>query len=175
MNDKELKEIFAKAGKKNGYTDVDAVFEDHTEFKVAWDRTYRCCRFRVSDYLDKAPEIVIRDLADTMFKVICNTGPEPGGPLYPPAMRDYLMSGDFRELKTGIWVTRHDAEAIPRLQEHVEGLMKDNGLKLNGLKVFGGKEVCSSPVFRTLILPEQTPDYVIIYNIVELIRHMKEF
>lgn len=173
MDNKELKEIFAKAGEKNGYTDVNAVFEDHTDFKVTWSRSYKWAEFHVSDYLDEAPRKVIEDVADTMFMCICNIGPKPGEPIYPKTMNDYLMSEDFRELKAGIWIERHKAKEIPGLQEHVEELMGDNDL--NGLRVFGGKKIDSSPLFRVLMLPKQIPDDRIIREVEELFKSMEMF
>lgn len=175
MENKELNEIFAKAGERNGYTSVKAVFADHADFKVTWARGYEWAEFQVSDYLDEAPRKVIEDLADTMFMRIRNLGPRPGEPIYPPAMNDYLMSEDFRKLKADIWAERQQAKEVLGLQENVEELLKNNNLKISGLKVFRGKKVCSSPLFRMLVLPKQTPDDRIIHEAEKLIGSLKMF
>lgn len=175
MKNEKLREIFAKAGEKNGYTSVNAVFEAHDDFKVTWTRTYKWAEFQVSDYLDKAPTKVIEDLANTMFMRIRNLGPKPGEPIYPKAMTDYLMSENFRKLKAGIWAERHEAREVLGLQENVEELLKDNGLEISGLKVFRGKKVDSSPLFKIMVLPKQTPDDRIIHEAEKLIGSLKMF
>ena len=129
----------------------------------------------VSDYLDEAPREVIEGLADTMFMRITGQGPKPGEPVYPKAMNDYIMSEGFRMLKTGIWEERHKAKEIPGLQAHVERLMAENHLEFEGLKVYGGNRVSSSPLFRTLILPKQTPDEEIIFQVERLIESLEVF
>jgi hypothetical protein len=175
MDNKELSEIFAKAGEKNGYTHVKAVFMDYADLKVTWARTYEWADFKVSDYLDEAPRKVIEATADTMFLRIRNLGPKPGEPMYPKAMNDYILSEEFRKLKAGVWAERHEAKEILGLQEKVEGLMEDNHLEFSGLKVFRGKKIDSSPLFRILVLPKQTPDDRIIFEIEKLIESMEMF
>ena len=138
MDNEELKKIFSYAGRKKGYDTVNASFAPHDDFKVTWTRSYRWADFQVSDYLDKAPMEVIKAVADTMFMRICGEGPKPGEPIYPEVMNMYLLSQEFRDLKTPVWVKRHNAKEIPGLQEHVEKLMAENDLMIEDLKVYGG-------------------------------------
>lgn len=59
--------IFKEVGSEHGYDSVTAKFEEFSDFKVRWQRSYRWAEFKVSDYLKDAPDSVFRALADNIF------------------------------------------------------------------------------------------------------------
>ena len=62
-----IESVFQETGKRFGYGDVTVEITDFRDFKVQWKRSYRWIAFRVSDYIEGAPEPVIRDLAEALF------------------------------------------------------------------------------------------------------------
>ena len=67
VSDKRLSELFTIVGERYGYSDVGAEFSAFTDFKVRWQRSSDWIRFQVSDYLDRAPNDVLMNLADVLF------------------------------------------------------------------------------------------------------------
>ena len=63
-----LAEVFERVSEVLGAGPVNAEFYPYSELKHTWRRVDRETRFRVSDYLDSAPEAVIESLA---FYLIC--------------------------------------------------------------------------------------------------------
>ena len=70
VSDEHLTSVFADVGYRYGYEDVGAEFSPLTDFKVKWSRSYKWIRFTVSDYLDRAPDDVLRNLAEILFAKI---------------------------------------------------------------------------------------------------------
>jgi len=67
VSDRHLSEIFSVVGERYGFSDVGAEFSAFTDFKVRWQRSSDWIRFQVSDYLDRAPDDVLTNLADVLF------------------------------------------------------------------------------------------------------------
>ena len=67
VSDEHLTDIFAEVGSRYGYEDVGAEFSPLTDMKVKWSRAYKWIRFSVSDYLDRAPDDVLRNLAEIIY------------------------------------------------------------------------------------------------------------
>jgi hypothetical protein len=70
VSDEHLTAIFAAVGREYGYEDTEAEFAALTDFKVRWQRSYSWIRFSVSDYLDRAPDDVLQNLAEVLFAKI---------------------------------------------------------------------------------------------------------
>ena len=70
VSDEHLTDIFTEVGRRYGYDDVAAEFGDLRDFKCRWQRSYNWIRFVISDYLDRAPDEVLRDLAEVLFAKI---------------------------------------------------------------------------------------------------------
>ncbi|AGI48120.1 hypothetical protein TALC_01131 [Thermoplasmatales archaeon BRNA1] len=96
-----MKRCFRRAGKKYGYTDVNAEFVSFKDFKVRWQRSYRWADFKVSDYLEDAPEGVFDSLAESLFGRICgeNTG-------YSQELKSWVTRPGFVRDKQMIYVRR---------------------------------------------------------------------
>lgn len=72
VTDEHLTAIFTEVGYRYGYEDVGAEFAALTDFKVRWQRSYSWIRFSISDYLDRAPDEVLRNLTEVLFaKIVC--------------------------------------------------------------------------------------------------------
>ena len=78
VTDGHLTEIFSMVGQRYGYEDVKAEFSALTDFKVRWQRSYKWAIFTVSDYLDRAPDDVLENLADVLFSKITGQDAEYG-------------------------------------------------------------------------------------------------
>lgn len=102
-NDSVLSRIFAKAGRKQGFTEVTATWAPFTDFKVRWTRNYRWAEFEVSDYLGDAPVDVIESLANTVFARICGDRTP-----YPANVRAYLTNDAFVEKNRPVYLSRSE-------------------------------------------------------------------
>ena len=67
VSDAHLSDIFSDVGSRYGFMDVGAEFSAFTDFKVRWQRSSGWIRFQISDYLDRAPDDVLENLADVIF------------------------------------------------------------------------------------------------------------
>lgn len=67
VSNERLSQIFERAGMRYGYDRVEACFKPFPDFKVRWTRSFKWIEFEVSDYLDRAPDEVLSDLAETVF------------------------------------------------------------------------------------------------------------
>lgn len=65
--DERLEQIFADVGRRYGYENVTARFQPFADFKIRWTRFSKLVDFEISDYLDRAPDDVIEQLADAVF------------------------------------------------------------------------------------------------------------
>ncbi len=70
VSDEHLSEIFSAVGARYGYGDVRAEFAALKDFKVRWQRSYNWAVFTVRDYLDRAPDAVLENLAEVLFSKI---------------------------------------------------------------------------------------------------------
>jgi len=78
VSDEHLSEIFSAVGARYGYGDVRAEFAALKDFKVRWQRSYNLAVFTVSDYLDRAPDAVLENLAEVLFSKINGQNMEYG-------------------------------------------------------------------------------------------------
>ena len=78
VTDGHLTEIFSAVGQRYGYEDVKAEFAPLRDFKVRWQRSYNWAIFTISDYLDRAPDAVLEDLAAVLFAKITGENREYG-------------------------------------------------------------------------------------------------
>ena len=78
VTDGHLTEIFSAVGQRYGYEDVKAEFAPLKDFKVRWQRSYNWAIFTISDYLDRAPDAVLEDLAAVLFAKITGENREYG-------------------------------------------------------------------------------------------------
>jgi archaellum biogenesis protein FlaJ (TadC family) len=74
VSDEHLSEIFSAVGARYGYGDIRAEFAALKDFRVRWQRSYNWAVFTVSDYLDRAPDAVLENLAEVLFSKINSAG-----------------------------------------------------------------------------------------------------
>ena len=154
-SDRRLTEIFTEAAKPYGYTDIGATFEPFRDFKIEHERSYKKIYFRVSDYMDCAPDQVIADVARALMDRISNERPGP----YPEVTRRFLTSDGFLDIKKKIYLERKCA--------------RHDGDRENGITV----HVTRSPVitkpqystcFKAVIAPEDADDEAVEKAVKEL-------
>ena len=98
MNNK----IFSEVGKQYGYERVKVEFVPYTQFKIQWSRSYKRIEFRVSDYLENAPENIMRDLATELFSKI--NGDNYG---YSDDFKAYVLAPEFSQTHRKTFMERN--------------------------------------------------------------------
>jgi hypothetical protein len=102
ITDSRLSEIFAEEGRQHGYNTITAGFMAFKEFKIRWQRTSSWADFKVSDYLEDAPEQVVRDLAHTLLARMDGEGITS----YSPAMTEWMCRPEFSRTYQPIYIRR---------------------------------------------------------------------
>lgn len=98
-----LTNIATKVGERHGYDDVEAELSAFRDFKMKWARSQTWISFEVADYLRHAPEDVLEELFETIFKKIeGNTDAS-----YTTRVREYLTSEDFVKDNQPVYVRRY--------------------------------------------------------------------
>ncbi len=100
-SNKRLEEIFSGVGKKYGFDTVKAEYVVLKDFKIRWQRSYKWADFRISDYLEDAPDHVITALADSIFRRILGKGDAIADELV-----EWVTDPDFSHRKQGIYLER---------------------------------------------------------------------
>ena len=91
LGDRDLTRIFADVGRSYGYVGVTARFLRLDPIDMRWTGYgSRSVEFEISDYLRHAPEYVLRDIAEKLFRDI---GHDPVG--YRECTKEYLTSDRF--------------------------------------------------------------------------------
>jgi len=93
MSDLDIGKLFADKGKEYGFDEVTAEFSPEGELKIAWIRCGKHIDFWVTDYLENAPEDVLRDLAEVVFRRI-KMDPDAQ---YPDSVINYVGQKGFRD------------------------------------------------------------------------------
>ncbi|MBE6526361.1 MAG: hypothetical protein E7Z63_01125 [Thermoplasmata archaeon] len=70
VSKKHLNDLVTQVAGRYGYVEASAEFVDDMDFKVNWTRGPDWIHFNVSDYLDRAPDEVLVDVFDTVFRKI---------------------------------------------------------------------------------------------------------
>jgi len=105
MTDNEmLTRVFTEKGLDYGFTHVTAGYSQETDLKVAWRRMNGSIDFWVSDYIEEAPEDVLRSLATTIYSRITDDSQVP----YSDRALEYLKSDDFVKRNQPIYLGRLD-------------------------------------------------------------------
>lgn len=91
-NTNNLAKIMEEVGMEHGFDTVEAEFTAFRDFKLKWSRSTKWIEFQVSNYLEDAPEDVIRGLAKTVFAKIRGQDSD-----YPEEVNNWLTSPDFAE------------------------------------------------------------------------------
>ncbi len=81
----------AEVGKEFGYKEVSAEFTAFRDFKIRWSRNSHWAEFQVSDYLENAPEDILRELAEVIFRKIKGEMEAD----YPESVRDWMTTPEF--------------------------------------------------------------------------------
>lgn len=131
--------IAAEVGSQYGF-DAGAVFKAHIDLKIRWKRASRgfdkCILFFVSDYLEDAPEDVLRDIFKTTFDYISVSksdwpgwGANRSGALsksgYGPVTIKYLSSPAFRDRNAQTYRSRLLAVESDRLTRLAQDMAAD--------------------------------------------------
>lgn len=101
VSDEMLTQIFARVGRRYGYDDVKAEFCPFPDFKVKWMRSYKWISFEISDYLDRAPQDVLEDLAGTLFEKVSGNNAD-----YSESFIRYLNEPEPRKSNQRDFVSR---------------------------------------------------------------------
>ena len=96
-----LRACFEEAGRKYGYDTINAEFISLRDMKIRWQRSYRWADFRVSDYLQDAPDEVLSSLADSLFRRI--TGKDDG---VSKELCDWITASSFHRAKQNVYLSR---------------------------------------------------------------------
>lgn len=181
-----MDEIFSEIGKEFGFENVQAEFVAFKEFKVKWQRSYKWADFRVSDYLEDAPDDVIRGLCRSLFSKIVGSDEEP----YPETMCQWVTSDDFVKYKQPTYVKRcrnmiRSSEGKHKdLRDSYERLMKDGlaeecpGLYLTWTKETESRKTGNCSVLMKVVSiikaldDEEVPDYVLDYCLYRELAHI---
>ena len=71
---------------------IDATWDEFKDFKIKWIRTPDTLHFFVSDYLEDAPDVVVKQIFDNLLgRLFCAEESE-----YPQETINYLSSEEFR-------------------------------------------------------------------------------
>ena len=102
VTSEKLDLTFKEVGNFLHFKEVKAEFAPFRDLKVKWIRTADFADFSVSDYLDGAPEEVVRDIAETIMLRICGEEPRE----YSRRTVEWLTSHEFRALNQEKYVER---------------------------------------------------------------------
>ncbi|MBR6038216.1 MAG: hypothetical protein IKP53_05750 [Candidatus Methanomethylophilaceae archaeon] len=116
--DYDISEIFAKAGEKYGYDNVEAEYADFDELKMKWMRHGTWARFFVSDFMRDAPREVMESMAETLLaKICCSAETE-----YSEAVCRWLTAEEFVRSKQPVYLSKKEGMVAGS-----EGRFKDLG------------------------------------------------
>ncbi|UAL08382.1 MAG: hypothetical protein KRP56_03825 [Candidatus Methanogranum gryphiswaldense] len=184
--DERMNEIFGRIGNDFGYDRTTAEFMAFKDFKVRWQRSYKWTEFKVSDYLNDAPDEVIEDLVRTLFSKLGGTYDQG----YSKEMCDWVTRPEFSQIKRPIYLKRsrnilRNAKGDFRdLQDSMDRL-SDIGLTENTDDVYisWSKEPVARKIRNSSVLmkvisiskhldSEMVPDYVIDYCLYHELCHV---
>lgn len=158
-----VNEIFAKAGEKHGYEDVEAEFCDYKDFKIKWSRSCKWARFFVSDYLKDAPAEVIEDVAELIMGKIAGEDAS-----YSPESVAWFESKEFIARNQPVFIKRQgsgiseaDTKDLYRAYGRLiaKGLVKDDeDIRLFWGKVPKGETGRLSVLMKTVVMNPELPD-----------------
>ena len=97
----ELCDIVRPVAHERGYVLDDAVFTRNKEFNLSWLLRDRNITVRISDYVDEAPDEVVRQAAEICFDHISRRKP-----VYGDVFLSYMRSDEFVLLKRPTYVRR---------------------------------------------------------------------
>ena len=175
-----LNEIFQCAGSKYGFEEVTAEFVPFRSFNIRWRRTDKCADFKVTDYLEDAPEEVLTELAEGLFGRMHD---DTSGLLIE--ITNKISSHEFSECKQPIYLGRTTGitknpqgrsknlnDSISRLKE--QHLITDEdtmGIFLTWLKGGNAGNVGNSSVLMRAVIisdaldSDTVPDIVLDYAV----------
>jgi len=185
-NAEMLTAIFKRIGNNFGFEKVEAEFVSFKEMKVRWQRSYKWADFKISDYLENAPESVIEGLCTSLFSKIM--GEEEGG--YSQDMCDWLTAPEFSERCQPIYLRRSRnltrsskgehrdlSESYERLKaaglaEGIDGVhlswTKESNVRKIGHCSVLMKVVSVSSVLDTDMIPEFVLDFCLYHELCHL-------
>ena len=114
MDSETLSQIFSEIGEEYDFLHVDAAFKPFDEIKVKWMRMGQTASFSVTDYLQDAPEEVIRDIANRIMMRIRTDDCSP----YSDTTNKYLTSIDFVQRNQPIYLSRKSGISESTKGEH---------------------------------------------------------
>lgn len=127
----QLTTIAAEVFRTKGYDEVTAEFSAFHDFKVKWTRSYRWISIEVSDYLQDADEVVVRDLFTTIAEKI--TGNTTAG--YEPSVINWIKTE--ARTKWDVFVRRNRGHVNEKLEDILSDLKADGWIpEGDGFKVF---------------------------------------
>ncbi|MFA6805436.1 MAG: hypothetical protein WCQ23_02885 [Candidatus Methanomethylophilaceae archaeon] len=185
VSEEQLNNIFAEVGKEYGFDKVQAEFMAFKEFKVRWQRTYKWADFKVSDYLEDAPEGVLRGLCRSLFSRIMGTGTED----YSQEMCDWVTAPEFAENKQATYIrrtrntTRSPVGKFKDLNDSYRRLIdmglieNDPVIKLSWTKDSSKKVGSCSVLMKSITMSsildsDMIPDYVLDYCLYHELCHI---
>lgn len=176
-----LDQIFSDVGRRYGYDDVRAKFEPFPDFKIMWERTYKWAEFGVSDYLDRAPDEVLIQLAESVFERISGRQQDYGEALFryfedvrDQNTPDYLKRKRLNPDSIGEY---HDLnDCVNRLRE--QGLIPPDLECILCWDASSSRKVSQCSVIQRVITVNSkldmqgVPEYVLDYAVYNKIAHL---
>ena len=124
-----MERAFQEAGRRFGFSEVEASYHPFKEFKTTWQRTGTKAGFRVTDYLLGADEGVLQDFAGCLFTRIQQRKRE----IYTPKVREFLRSERFLRLNQEKYLRRSRNVTLSPLGDHYDLGALLNSLRRKGL------------------------------------------
>jgi hypothetical protein len=130
MEEEQCMEMaFREAGRRFGFSEVEASFYPFKEFKTTWQREGARAGFKVTDYLRGADEGVLQDFAACLFSRIQRHKREA----YTPKVRDFLRSEQFLRRNQEKYLRRSRNITLSVLGEHYNLEVLLGSLRRKGL------------------------------------------
>lgn len=182
VTNEHLEEIFKEVGQRYGYDTVKAEFVALDDFKIRWQRSYKWIDLRISDYLDRAPDEVLYDLADSIFRRVLGKGDGLG-----EIFVKYITDPDFSQSTRPQYLNRKHGLTQSTVGEFHD--LNDSVYRLRSMGLIPAGTDCyltwdkfsrnrqcvnTSPLMRTVQIssnldvkgvPESVLDYCVYYGI----------
>ena len=114
MTDSEtLNRYMVEEGRKFGYESITAEFGEFSNMVIRWNRTNRWIRISVSDFLEDAPDEIIRSLSHVLFEQICGRRSR-----YPKELVEWLTAPDFIKNHRQTFIERNAGMSRSTKGEH---------------------------------------------------------
>ncbi|MDO5862369.1 MAG: hypothetical protein Q4Q58_06230 [Thermoplasmata archaeon] len=172
MDNSRLTEIFRSIGRRYGFDNVSAEFREFRDFDIKWEHDRRQARFMITDYLDDAPEAVMRGLAQTVFARTAGRRKE-----YPQQVYDWIGDRNFAIRNRERYLSRWDGISDGTCGKHRDvetafdrlvdrGLVQDDRMMtFRWIPTTDGSLGETSTIMRTILVSDRLDSPDIPWNV----------